>query len=479
MTDKTDTSVRGNCQTKILSTLGPASSDEKTLRQLFLAGADAFRLNFSHGSYKEHQARFDIIRNLEKETGRSICILADLQGPKLRLGKFENGEIAVKPGHKIWLDSDETLGSETRVQLPHPEIITSLQVGDNFLVDDGKVRMKVIQKEAGRFLAEVVVGKKLMDRKGVNLPDTILNSSPLTDKDRKDLDYALSMAVDWIALSFVQKPEDIAEAKEIIKGRALVMAKIEKPSAVENIDGIIELSDGIMLARGDLGVEIPAERVPVVQKMVVQKCRKAGKPIVIATQMLESMITSPTPTRAEASDVATAVYDGADAIMLSAETAAGEFPVEAVSIMNRIAYTVEQDERYHAVMDMEYPVLDETSSNAIAFAANQVAEKIKAAAIVTYTTMGTTAARLARERPSMPILCLTPDRDVARRLVLSYGIRAIVSNEVSRFSEAVNNALVIAKDKEFAIPGERIVVTAGVPFGTPGTTNILRIAKVI
>ncbi len=470
--------MRRERQTKILATVGPASSSREVLKKLFIAGVDAFRLNFSHGSYEEHQARFDIIRELEKEMGRSICILADLQGPKLRLGKFENGQIDVAPGHQIWLDSDERLGDENRVHMPHPEIIRSLAVDENFLVDDGKVRMKVIEKGDGKLLAEVITGKKLMDRKGVNLPDTLLDVSPLTPKDRKDLDYALSMGVDWIALSFVQKSEDIAEAKEIIGDQALIMAKIEKPSAVDNIDGIIELSDGIMLARGDLGVEIPAEQVPVVQKNIVRKVRRVGKPVVVATQMLESMITSPTPTRAEASDVATAVYDGADTVMLSAETAAGEFPVEAVSIMNRIACTVEHDETYHSVINSEYPIIDATSSNAIAFAANQVAETVGASTIVTYTTMGTTARRVSRERPSMPILCLTPNNKVARRLVISYGVQAIVSNETQRFSEAVANAQAVAQENGFAQKGDRIVVTAGVPFGTPGTTNILRIAEI-
>lgn len=434
-------------------------------------------LIFSHGSYEEHKARYDIIRDLEKEMGRSICILADLQGPKLRLGKFENSEIDVDSGHQIWLDGDETLGNETRVQMPHPEIIRSLEIGEFLLVDDGKVRMKVVKKEEGRILAEVITGKKLMDRKGVNLPDTILDVSPLTEKDRKDLEYALSIGVDWIALSFVQRAEDIQEAIDLIKGRAPIMAKIEKPSAVENIDEIIALADGIMLARGDLGVEIPAEQVPVVQKKIARRVRRAGKPLVIATQMLESMITSPTPTRAEASDVATAVYDGADAVMLSAETAAGEFPVEAVSIMDRIACTVEQDDRYQTIMDSDHLRPNETSSDAITFAANQVADTVNAKTIVTYTTMGSTALRLARQRPSMPILCLTPNQKVARQLVLSYGVQSMVSSEVSRFSMAVDNAMVVAEQYGFVAKGERIVVTAGVPFGTPGTTNILRIAK--
>ena len=477
MTVQTDTAVRRARQTKILATVGPASTDKEMLRKLFIAGVDAFRLNFSHGSYEEHKGRLDNIRALEKELGRSVCILADMQGPKLRLGKFEDGGIDVESGHQIWLDSDETLGNAERVQMPHPEILRSLKVGENFLVDDGKVRMKVIEKGEGKLLAEVITGKKLMDRKGVNLPDTILDVSPLTPKDRKDLEYALSIGVDWVALSFVQTAEDIQEAIDIIKGRAPIMAKIEKPSAVENIDAIIELSDGIMLARGDLGVEIPAEKVPVVQKSIVSKVRKAGKPLVIATQMLESMITSPTPTRAEASDVATAVYDGADAVMLSAETAAGEFPLEAVSIMDRICCTVEADERYKGIMDSDHAEPNETSSDAITFAANQVAHTVNAKTIVTYTTMGSTALRVARQRPSMPILCLTPEIRVARRLMLSYGVRSIISNQTSHFSEAVDNALVIAKEHNFVEKGERIVVTAGVPFGTPGTTNILRIAK--
>ncbi len=467
-----------NRKTKIVATLGPASSTPAMVRSLFESGVDVFRLNFSHGSHEDHQKRLMLIRDLEKETGRPIGVFADLQGPKLRLGTFKNGEINIDKGMHITLDSNPAAGDEKRVYLPHPEILEALQVGSDILLDDGKVHLHVIKKGKDSVETEVVAGKKLMDRKGVNLPNVLLKVSSLTAKDRIDLEAALKMGVDWIALSFVQRPEDVTEARQLIGDRAKIIVKIEKPSAIESLEKIVSITDAVMLARGDLGVEIPAERVPSIQKRVVRACRLAGKPVIIATQMLESMISSPRPTRAEASDVATAIYDGTDAVMLSAETASGEYPLEAVSIMDKIAADVEKDTLYRKIMDAEHPDPEKNSSDAITAAASGVAATVSAAAIVNYTTSGSTTLRTVRERPSVAILCLTEYMVVARRLQLSYGVYPVHTADVDNFGDMVNKACKVALEHQIAAKGQKLVITAGVPFGTSGSTNILRIAVV-
>lgn len=467
-----------NRQTKILATLGPASSDKEMIEKLCRAGVDNFRLNFSHGSHADHKVRYDIIRGLEQELDTPIGIVADLQGPKLRVGRFKGGKVSLEKDMIMRLDLDETEGDEKRVNLPHPEIIQAVEKGTWLLMDDGKVRMEVLDKGDDFIEAKVIAGSKLSNNKGVNVPNVVLPIAALTEKDREDLTAALDMGVDWVALSFVQKAEDVAEARKLIAGRAGLISKIEKPSALDHFDGILDLSDAIMLARGDLGVEIPPEDVPSVQKRIIRRVRSAGKPIIVATQMLESMIESPTPTRAEASDVATAVYDGTDSVMLSAETAAGQYPVEAVSIMDRICSHTEKDETYRRIIEAEQLEVDEESSDAITAAAYQVANNIGAACITNFTTSGSTTLRTARQRPSMPILCLTQNLSVARRLSLSYGVHAVHVTDVENFSEAVKKAKSIAKDRGLAQPNQRLVLTAGVPFNTPGSTNTLRVAWV-
>ncbi|HSK38794.1 MAG TPA: pyruvate kinase, partial [Arenibaculum sp.] len=464
--------------TKIVATLGPGTSTPEKIRALFDAGVDVFRLNFSHGVQEDHGKRMETIRRIEKETGRPICVLADLQGPKLRIGTFANGPIRLRPGMRLRLDLDPAPGTEERVQLPHPEIIEAVRVDSELLLNDGRVRLRVVAH--GDDFADTVVisGTELSDRKGVNVPGVILPLSPLTPKDRKDLSYALDIGADWEALSFVQRPEDVSEARRLLANRAAVMVKLEKPSAVDHLEQLIEMSDGVMVARGDLGVELPAEHVPSIQKRMVREARLAGKPVVVATQMLESMIAAPAPTRAEASDVATAVYDGADAVMLSAETATGAYPVEAVSFMDRICQRVERDPSYRAIMDAQHPEPQRTSADAITAAARQVANTIQAAAIVTYTTSGSTTLRAARERPEQPILSLTPSEQTARRLAMSYGVHAVAMEDVSTFSEMVQTATGVAAEHGFATHSQRLVITAGVPFGTPGNTNVLRIAWV-
>lgn len=463
---------------KIVATLGPASSTPDRIRALVEAGADVFRLNFSHGSHDDHLARIHAVRALEQDIGRPIGLLADLQGPKLRIGAFRDGAVDLVPGQDFRLDIEGTPGDATGVTLPHAEVLASLKPNTDLLLDDGKIRLRVKNVHSGWAMTEVMVGGRLSDRKGVNLPDTVVPLSALTPKDRADLTFALAHGVDWVALSFVQRPDDLREARELIQGRAALLAKIEKPSAVECLDEIVMLCDALMVARGDLGVEMPLQAVPGLQKRIVRTARRAGKPVVVATQMLESMIKAPVPTRAEVSDVATAVYDGADAIMLSAESASGDYPIESVRTMDQIARQVERDPLYRGIMDAEHNNPESTASDAITAAARQVAETINAAAIVTYTMSGSTALRAARERPRSPILCLTPLVDTARRLTLAWGVNTVVAPDAINFADMIAKATALARASGLAQPGDNLVVTAGVPFGSPGNTNVLRIARV-
>lgn len=470
--------MRRNRRVKILATLGPASNTKPLIEALFKAGADVFRINMSHTDHPTMRNLVALIREIETDLGRPIGILCDLQGPKHRLGKFAEGKIAVKPGDRIVFDSDPTPGDAKRVHLPHPEILAALKVGDRVLIDDGRVRLNVVKAAPTAVTAEVVAGSRLSDRKGVSLPDTELSEGALTPKDRKDLEAAIAAEVDWVALSFVQRPEDLAEVRKIARGRVAVMAKIEKPQALARIEEIIDLSEAIMVARGDLGVEMPLEAVPGIQKQIVRRCRRAGKPVVVATQMLESMITAPVPTRAEVSDVAGAVFEGADAVMLSAESAAGEYPVEAVAMMNSIAENVEQDPNYRGIITAQRPAAEPTGADAISLAAREIAETLNLAAIVCYTASGATGLRAARERPSRPIVTLSPVARTARRLAIAWGLHCVVTEDATDLEDVVHRACRIAVDEDYASPGDRVMIIAGVPLRTPGSTNMLRIAFV-
>ncbi|GAB6054198.1 pyruvate kinase [Magnetospira thiophila] len=467
--------MRRNRQAKIIATLGPTTTTRPRIQELIEAGVDVFRLNFSHGSYEDHQRRYDLIRQVEKDLQRSVAILMDLQGPKLRIGKFGQGAIRLQTGSPFRLDQLPEPGNQRRVMLPHPEIFETLREGNDLLLDDGKVRLRVMHRSDDFVDTQVITPGELSDNKGVNVPDAMLNLAALTDKDRKDLQYGLDMGVDWVALSFVQRPEDIAEVRKIVAGRAAVMAKLEKPSAIDYLEEIIDLSDGLMIARGDLGVEFPPEEVPALQKRIISACRRAGKPVVVATQMLDSMVRAPAPTRAEASDVATAVYDGADAMMLSAETAVGDYPVESVSMMNRIIRRVEKDHFYSRRNKGGDSAPEATAADAISAAAAQVARTISASAIISFTFSGSTALRAARERPEVPILGLTPSVNVARRLALVWGIHSVVTPDITSLKQMIQKSISIAKHEGFAEAGERLVVMAGIPFGTPGATNTLHI----
>jgi pyruvate kinase len=470
--------MRRSRKVKILATLGPASSDKATIEALFRAGADCFRINMSHTTHDKLRELVGIIRDVELSVERPIGILADLQGPKLRLGTFVNSSVEIHVGQTFVLDSDPTPGTTGRVYLPHPEILEALGPGHRLLIDDGKARLRVISTDGKTALTTVEVGVKLSDRKGVSVPDSTIRTGAMTSKDHADLLAALEANVDWIALSFVQRPDDIIEARKIVAGRAGIMSKIEKPQAVQRLAEIIEVSDALMVARGDLGVEMPLEQVPGIQKQITRACRRAGKPVVVATQMLESMITAPVPTRAEVSDVATAVYEGADAIMLSAESAAGAFPIDAVSTMDKIATEVERDPNHKNIMHAQRTEPEATGADAISAAARQIAETLNLAAVCCYTASGSTGLRAARERPLTPIIALSPILGTARRLSIVWGLHCVVSDDANDLDDMVNRACVIAKGEGFAKTGDRIIITAGVPLRTPGATNLLRIASV-
>ncbi len=463
---------------KILATLGPASQDPAVLASLFEAGADVFRINMSHASHDAMRERVRAIRTLEQRFGRPIGILVDLQGPKLRVGTFADTGVALLKGDSFVLDADPTPGDATRVHLPHPEILRALRPGHAMLIDDGKVKLRVTEASETRAVAVVEVPGRISNRKGVSLPDTEILVSAMTPKDRSDLDAALNEGVDWIAVSFVQRADDVAEVKKIVRGRALVLSKIEKPQAIDRLDEIIEMSDALMVARGDLGVEMPLEKVPGLQKRITRMARRLGKPVVVATQMLESMITSPVPTRAEVSDVAQAVFEGADAVMLSAESASGQFPVEAVATMNRIAEEVERDPLYAGIIAAQRAEPERTGADAMAHAARDIAETLDLKAIVAWTASGATGLRIARERPTVPVLALTPHHEAARRLCLAWGIHPVIAADARTGDDMANRACSTALDEGFAQSGERVIVVAGFPFGSPGATNNIRLAYV-
>jgi pyruvate kinase len=470
--------MRRNRRVKIVATLGPASNNEKMIRALFEAGADVFRINMSHATPEALRQAHTIIRKIEADFSRPIGILIDLQGPKLRIGKFESGAIRLTEGDILSFVRRESVGGLGRVHLPHPEIFQAVQPGHALLLDDGKLRLRVVEASDVRIDAEVLTSGTLGSRKGISLPDTVIPLAAMTDKDRTDLEDALNVGIDWVALSFVQRGKDIAEARKLVRGRAAIMAKIEKPSALAELEEIINLADGIMVARGDLGVEMPVEKVPGLQKQITRAARKAGKPVVVATQMLESMILAPAPTRAEVSDVATAVFDGADAVMLSAESAVGKYPVEAVATMDRVAIEVERDPLYERIIHAQRIDPEATSADAISAAARTVTETLNLAAIICYTASGATSLRAARERPPQPIIALTPIPATGRKLAVVWGLHCVLTGDPKDLDDMVAKACRIAYQEGFALPGQRVIISAGVPLGTPGATNMLRIAFV-
>ena len=468
-----------HCNAKIVATLGPSSTDRATIEALMRAGADVFRLNFSHGTHEDHRQRLELIRTIEHELDKPIGVLLDLQGPKLRIGTLAQGAVELVEGASLRLDLDQHRpGDATRVSLPHPEIFAALAEGAELLIDDGRLRLKVTR--LGENFADTVVvnGGKLSDRKGVNVPGVVLPLSALTEKDRRDLEFGLGLGVDWIALSFVQRAEDITEIKGIVQGRAGIVAKIEKPAAVECLEAILAETDAVMVARGDLGVEMPAEQVPSIQKHIVLACRRLGKPVIVATQMLESMVNAPIPTRAEASDVATAIYEGADAVMLSAESASGRYPVEAVAMMDRIVARTEADPMYRQLIEASHTQPQKNTADAIGWAARSIAGLLDVAAMVAYTSSGASALRMSRERPRAPILGMTPSRATARRLALVWGVNAVLCDDVADVSEMTEVAVATARKLNLASSGQTIVIAAGMPFGSSGTTNLLHIAQV-
>lgn len=463
---------------KILATLGPASSSKEMIRKLVDAGADVFRLNFSHGTQEDHAERYRLIREVQHEIGRPVGILMDLQGPKLRVGRLKDGWVTLREGTSFRLDLDSSEGDEHRANLPHPEIFAALKTGTDLLLDDGKLRLRVESFDATHAITTVMVGGVLSDRKGVNVPGVVLPISPLTAKDRADLEFGLQLGVDWVALSFVQRPDDIREAKTLIGDRAWIMAKLEKPSVMESLREIVTLSDGIMVARGDLGVELPPQQVPVLQRRMVTAARAIGRPVVVATQMLESMITMPVPTRAEASDVATAIYEGVDAVMLSAESASGKHPIEAVQMMDRIITEVEADPAWREGLDATHTPAESTTPDAICCALRRVSRLLMPVATVAYTVSGFSCLKASRERPTSPILAITGNAAVANRLAMAWGVHPIQSSNETDFETMMTQANSIAVDQGFASQGDNIVIIAGLPSGSVGSTNLLHVARV-
>ncbi len=470
--------MKRNRRVKLVATLGPASAPPEIMERLFLAGVDVFRINMSHSTHDIARELHYNVRELSKRHRHPIGVLADLQGPKFRVGEFEGGKAQLKNGDIFRLDREEASGSTDRVFLPHPQIFEAIKEGDALLLDDGKLRMRVIERKPSAIITEVLVGGPLASRKGISLPDTMLPIGPLTEKDEADLALALDIRVDWIALSFVQRGEDVLEASKKIDGAAGIISKIEKPSAVEDLDAVISASDALMVARGDLGVEMPLEKVPGLQKKITRKSRAAGKPVIVATQMLESMITAPVPTRAEVSDVATAVFDGADAVMLSAESAVGKYPIEAISTMDRIAVEAERDKGYKALLHAVQHPPQPTPADAIAYAARTIAETVELSTIVCYTATGSTALRVARERPGLPVIGLTPVASTAHRLALVWGMQTVLTNDPDDLGDMVRKACRIAFEEGAVAPGQGILITAGVPLGSPGATNMIRLAFV-
>ncbi len=472
--------MKRNRKAKILATLGPASSSQKIIEDMFIGGCDVFRLNFSHDTIENHRKNLETIRNLEKKYNHATCVLADLQGPKLRIGTLKNKEENLKKGNIFKLDLDNAIGNNERVNFPHQDIYEHLTPNTILLIDDGKIKLQIKEQKKDYLLTEVLNDGIISNNKGVNIPDIILPIESLTNKDKSDMKKALEMGVDWIALSFVQKAEDVLKLKELVNNKALVMAKIEKPSAVKNLDAIIQASDGIMIARGDLGVEMQTHKVPIVQKKIINRCRYFGKPVVVATQMLESMVVNFSPTRAEASDVANAIYDGSDAVMLSGESAVGKYPIEAVKVMNNIIESVESDkDNFNLAMEEIIIKKKVDTTDAITNAAYYIAKNAGAKAVITFSVSGKTTIRMAKERAPVQIIGLSPNLSTARYLQLVWGVNSCHGEDAQSASEMVSIACSLAKEKKLVKQDDNVIITAGVPFGNAGSTNLLRIAKII
>ncbi|MEM8773081.1 MAG: pyruvate kinase [Pseudomonadota bacterium] len=462
---------------KIVATIGPASSSPSMLRLIHDAGVDIFRLNMSHGQHEKLALVSEAIRRLEIDLGKPLAVFADLQGPKIRTGAFAGGSIKLNYGAEYRLVLASEADEPNVIPIPHAELLEVLEPGDVLKLDDGKLQVTVTSRDGDTIITKADTPGELKDRKGINVPHRALPISALTEKDREDLEFALDLGVDYIALSFVQKPEDVQEAKALIKGRAGVIAKIEKPSAVQDLDAIIEQADAIMVARGDLGVECAPEDVPLLQRRIIRLCRRAGKPVIVATHMLESMVESIAPTRAEASDVSTAIYQGADAVMLSAETAVGRHPPTAVAIMDRIIAATEKDDDSGSYADNRSTDDHYTTADAITLSARRIAEVLDCKFAVAYTKTGSTARRLSRDRPHCPVIAATPDERVARQLALYWGVRPVVTDDISHFHEMIEKADALSKAHGGA-DGERIIILAGYPFGRPGKTNTLKISRI-
>ena len=464
------------CKTKIVCTLGPASESRETIRQLMEAGLNVARINFSHGTHEQHAATIALIREVADSMQRPVAILGDLQGPRIRIGQLQN-PIDLKDGTDVCL-APESEVKKGELPLTYEELANDVHVGDRILINDGLIELVVLEVNKPRVLARVLHGGQLTSHKGMNLPGVQVSAPSITEKDREDLAFAVKQNLEYIALSFVRKAEDIQEARGLIPKGTLIVAKIEKDSALENIESIVMATDAVMVARGDLGVELPFEEVPYAQKRIIQFCNRLGRPVITATQMLESMITHPRPTRAEASDVANAIIDGTDAVMLSAETAAGQYPRLAVEAMSRIIREIERHSPPSKVQERRKSGQAFSTEFAIAAASHAAVSMLGAPCLIVFTKSGFSARVVASQRPQVPILVLTDVARTYRQMAMIWGVVPELVTHCESYDEMVRLALAAVRKRGLAKAGDRVVVTAGVPFDVPGTTNMIKVETV-
>ena len=469
--------IKNYRKTKILATIGPSSEKITKIEKLISSGVDAFRINCSHTTESQFESYIKNIRKVEKKLKKPIGILIDLQGPKLRIGEIENN-IPLKRGQKLLFINSKKSSKSNEVPLPEEKVFKSIKVNHPIFIDDGKIKLKVLKVYKNIIETKVLLEGVLKSKKGINLPETVLKNSALTSKDKKNVKKGIELGVDWIALSFIQSPEDIKDLRKICKKNVSIMAKIEKPTALNHINKITELADGLMIARGDLGVELPIQDVPSWQKRIIREARMQGKPVVVSTQMLESMITSKTPTRAEVSDVATAVFEGSDAVMLSAESAIGDNPELAVKMMDKIAHSVEKNPNYSSILSAQLEETPDSTPDAIATAARSLASELNSPIIVCYTESGSTGIKVSRVRPKQMILTVTPIIKTARKLTLVWGVKCIVQKDANNLEQMIRMTKAYSKKEKIIKIGEKMVITAGLPLKKLGTTNLIRVIKV-
>lgn len=468
-------------RTKIVCTIGPSSSSAPVITELLKVGLDVARINFSHGTYKEHSRYINTLRLMAKQLGLPVAIMQDLPGPKDRTGKVKKGGVMLKAGDDFILTTRQVLGDEHQVSVDLPDFPKHVKLGDMVFLSDGTIKLEIVAISSSDIKCKVIAGGRLGDNQGVNVPGANLGVTSITEDDWRHLDFGVKHIVDFVAISFVKEAEDILKVRRFLREKgatSMLIAKIERREALDNLDEILEVTDGVMVARGDLGIDIPIQKVPIAQKQIIQKCNRLGKPVIVATQMLESMVDAPRPTRAEVTDVANAIFDGADAVMLSEETAIGQYPVEAVSMMAQVAFEAEAALPYDEILINKGKDLQPQTDDAISYAACHTAHQLGAAAIIAFTSSGSTARRVARYRPEVPILAITPSQVTMRQLLLSWGVRSFRVAAASKIADLFAQGAKIAKESGLAKDGDLVVITGGVPVGISGSTNLLKVERI-